>query len=208
MSAKAPAARVRQKTIRKILLVALVAVLAGGWVLRESILRGLGQALVRSEAPQKADAMVVLGGDWRGSRILKAAELAREGYAPRVLVSGVRGMYGNSEADLAIEFAVRHGAPREIFTAARGDVVSTAGEAEEDVGILRRMGVHSYLLVTSDYHTRRAGRNFARLAPEMEMRTVASGDPVWNGGEWWRTREGRKTWLLEMSKTVADTFGM
>lgn len=200
--------RFGQKSIQKTILAALAILLAGSYVLRERLLFGLGQVLVRAEAPRKADAIVVLGGDWRGSRILKAAELAEAGFAPRVLVSGVRGMYGNAEADLAIEFAVRHGAPRGIFLAAHDDVMSTEGEAEGDVRILRRMGVHSYLLVTSDYHTRRAGRAFGRVAPEMEMHTVASDDPMWNGGYWWRTREARKTWLLEMSKTLADPLGL
>lgn len=197
-----------QKPIRKILLLTLLVLAAGGYLLRERILFGMGQALVRSEAPRRADAIVVLGGDWRGSRILKAAELAREGYAPRVVVSGVRGMYGNTEADMAIAFAVRRGAPRDIFIAARGDVVSTRGEAAEDVAMLREMGAHSYLLVTSDYHTRRARRVFAREAPDLEVHAVASDDPMWNGGYWWRTREARKSWLLETSKSVADLLGM
>ncbi|HZS49773.1 MAG TPA: hypothetical protein VFA54_02855, partial [Bryobacterales bacterium] len=57
-------------------------------------LREIGEFLVVSDAPQNADIAVVLAGDGFGRRILKAAELVRQGYVPRVLVDGPRGMYG------------------------------------------------------------------------------------------------------------------
>ena len=48
----------------------------------------LGRYLVYSLPPQSADIILVLAGDFYGPRVLKAAELAKQGYAPVVLISG------------------------------------------------------------------------------------------------------------------------
>jgi uncharacterized SAM-binding protein YcdF (DUF218 family) len=79
-------------------------------------------------------------------------------------------------------------------------------EAQHVIPELRAMGVHRYLLVTSPEHTARAGRVFRRIGPDLEVRVVAAPNPVWNGGRWWANREGRKAWLMEACKTVADWF--
>ena len=80
--------------------------LAGAIIATSSFwLPAIGYALVRSDGPAKAEIAVVLGGDFYGRRILKGAELVREGYIPAVLVSGPPGFYGMHECDLAIPFA-------------------------------------------------------------------------------------------------------
>ena len=38
----------------------------------------MGRFLVETQPPEKADMIVVLGGDWYGNRILKAAELVKQ----------------------------------------------------------------------------------------------------------------------------------
>jgi uncharacterized SAM-binding protein YcdF (DUF218 family) len=170
------------------------------------ILWSLGAMLDRGEPPQKADMIVVLGGDARGNRILKAAELVREGYAPKVLVSGVDDVYGHHESDLAIDFAVRHNYPRDEFIAFRYPALNTTDEARADVAELRKLGVHKYLLVTSAYHTGRASRVFRREGAGFEMHAVSVPDRYWQNGEWWKNREGRKIWFYEFLKTIADYF--
>src|SRR5436190_5405364 len=78
-------------------------------VFHAQILGALGNYLVQAGPPQKADAALVLAGDGWGLRILTAAQLVRDGFVPKVLVSGPDGAYGNNECDLAIPFAVKHG---------------------------------------------------------------------------------------------------
>lgn len=185
--------------------VALCAV-AALFVFSGRILWSLGAILDHSEAPQKADIIVVIGGDARGNRIMKAAELVRQGYAPKVLVSGQGAMYGHHESDLAIDFAVEHNYPREEFSAFRYPALSTVDEAAADIRELRTLGVHRYLLVTSPYHTARAARIFRREGAGFEMHVVSAPDPYWQNGEWWKSREGRKLWFLEFIKTMADYF--
>jgi uncharacterized SAM-binding protein YcdF (DUF218 family) len=152
--------------------------------------------------------VVVIGGDPRGSRILKAAELVREGYAPAVLVSGVGDYYGRYECDLAIDLAVRRGYPRQMFVPFYYPAVSTTDEARADIAELRRRGIRNYLLVTSVYHSARARRVFRREGKDLEMHSVSAPDKYWVNGEWWKNREGRKLWLNEILKTGADYLGI
>lgn len=165
-----------------------------------------GAALVRDEQPVRADLAVVPAGGWRGNRILKAAELVRDGWVPKVLVSGTA-YYGWSESDAAIEFAVRRGYEREWFIAFPHGAQSTEEEARLIGERLRRMGVRRILLVTSDYHTRRAWGCFRQALPEIEVRAIAAADPDFPPA-WWRSRQGRKTFLLEWMKMVSWRLGM
>ena len=166
-----------------------------------------GTTLEEAGPPHKADIAVVLAGDDSGNRILKGAELARAGYVPKVLVSGPD-TYSTYECDLAIPFAVKHGYPESMFVRNPSRVRSTRAEAATIVPELRRMGFHRFMLVTSDFHTRRAGKLFHAAAPDLEMYVVAAPDAEFTLARWWKSREGSKMVFLEWSKTIATLFGM
>jgi uncharacterized SAM-binding protein YcdF (DUF218 family) len=200
------------KPKRRLAVFGVVAVCAAAllMIFSHRVLWSLGALLDSSEPPQKADMIVVIGGDLRGNRILKAAELVREGYGPKVLVSGQDAMFGRHESDMAIDFAVEHNYPRDEFIPLRYPALSTVDEAAADIRQLRELGVHKYILVTSPYHTARAARIFRREGRRegagLEVHTVSAPEPYWQNGEWWKSREGRKLWLLEFVKTMADWF--
>jgi uncharacterized SAM-binding protein YcdF (DUF218 family) len=200
----------RMNRSRRIFLSAFTLLFLAGLLFsfHDRIFWSLGDLLVHTEKPEKADIIVVIGGDYLGNRIVKAAQLVAAGYAPRVLASGSGTMYGNFEGDLAIDFAVRHGYPRGIFTSFHFPALSTSDEAAAVVPELRAMGIHKYLLITSPSHTARARRAFMRQKSGPVFRTVASEDPYWNNGRWWTNREGRKLLFIEACKTVGDFFGM
>ncbi len=120
-------------------------------------LAALGQYLVRAESPAHADMIVVLAGDFSGNRILAAGDLVRRGFAPKALVSGPSGEYGLHETDLAIPFAVRHGYPESYFIPLPNDDLSTKDEAADVLAALTKRHARRIDIVTSDYHTRRAG---------------------------------------------------
>jgi uncharacterized SAM-binding protein YcdF (DUF218 family) len=193
---------------------ALVLLLLGAAVFlwRDVWLAALGGALVHDDGAGKAGIAVVLAGDQWGNRLIKGAELARQGYVPLVLVSGPPGFYGVNEADAAIHFAIVKGYPAEWFIALRHPGLSTREEAEYVLDALQQRHIDSFLLVTSDYHTARARRIF--LAAERrrgggpELRVVASADRYFSAANWWRNREGRKTAFLEWTKTLTSVFGI
>ncbi len=157
-----------------------------------------------SEPPQKADLILVLSGDRTGSRILKAAELVRQGIAPKAFISGAALYFGRRESEISIEYAVSHGYPREWFIPFEAPNLSTADEARSEAAFFRTMGVKRLLVVTHSWHTGRALRTFRRRLPDLDVRAAGVWDEYWNAGYWWTSREGRKLWFFEASKTVAD----
>jgi uncharacterized SAM-binding protein YcdF (DUF218 family) len=194
------------------LILALVVLLAGLVLARTAWLTALGKALVHDDGPAKAEIAVVLGGDYWGHRILTAARLVRAGYVPAVLVSGPPGFYGANECDAEIEFAVRQGYPAEWFIAAAHKELNTRDESRALLEELRRRNIHSFLLVTSNFHTARARRIFLeserRMGGGPQFRMVAAPDQFFKADSWWRNREGEKTFLMEWLKTVTGPLGI
>lgn len=189
----------------------LVAVVALAYLTRVLWLPVAGFALIHSDSPAKADIGVVLAGDFSGHRIEKAAQLVKAGYVPEVLVSGPPGMYGLNESDLALQFIEHEGYPSQWFISFPDQSHSTKEESGYILRELRGRSVHSFLLVTSDYHSGRARRIF--LATEREMgyyptfRTITAPDEFFNAHSWWRDREAQKTVFIEWWKTFATALG-
>lgn len=171
--------------------------------------RWMGGYLVKTDPPAKADAVLVLAGDLNGDRVAKGAELVKQGYAPVVLVSGPMPIYGVNEATLAIDYAVSRGYPREIFVPLVSSSFSTRDEANFAGPELRNRGVHRVLIVTSNFHTRRAGKLFrSRLGAEIDLRMIGARHPNFTPEGWWKDREGRKIFFFEWSKTISTLFGL
>ncbi|WP_162179801.1 YdcF family protein [Bryobacter aggregatus] len=178
------------------------------WLARAPILTGLAQYLVQAETPKKADVIIVLGGDTVGSRILTACQLAEQNYSQRIWVSGIQGIYGFWESDLAKQYATGRGCRAEWLTPLHNNVDSTTDEAHIIAPALRAQGVKSYLLVTSNFHTRRAGDLFRKATPEMEVTVVASSNSGFSVDGWWHDRRSRKTFAYEWIKTITSWMGM
>jgi len=179
-----------------------------GLIFHNALLAGLGSYLVKDQAPEKADIALVLAGDGEGNRILTAAQMVRRGYAPKVLVSGPGGIYGYHECDLEIPFAVKAGYPESYFLHFENEGRSTKEEAHAAVERLRQMGVHKVLLVTSDYHTRRAGGIYRAAAPDLQFVVVSAPDKYFTAGGWWHSRDGQKVAFNEWTKTITAVFGI
>lgn len=190
---------------------AAAAILLCAWFTRRLWLPVAGYALIHSDTPVKADIIVVLAGDIQGHRIEKAAQLIKAGYATQALVSGPPGMYGFNESDLAVRFIEQEGYPSAWFIPFPDPSHSTKEESHYILAELRRRGVRSFLLVTSDYHSGRARRIF--LATERqtgyapEFRTVTAPDEFFRPDSWWRDREAQKTVFIEYWKTLATAVG-
>jgi uncharacterized SAM-binding protein YcdF (DUF218 family) len=182
------------------------------YLARDVWLGALGRALVHDEGAGKAEIAVVLAGDSWGNRLTKGAELVRQGYVPLVLVSGPPAFYDVNEADAAIRFAIVRGYPAEWFIPLYHTAMSTREEATAVLDALQQRHIHNALLVTSDYHTGRAGRIFREVERQRgggpNLRMVASRDRFFSAAGWWHNREGQKIAFMEWSKTLASVFGI
>ncbi len=168
----------------------------------------LGQFLVTAEAPRKADAIFVLGGDHFGERIIHAAQLVRQGYAPKVYVSGPAGIFDHYESDLSIEFAQKRGYSDVPFVPLQNECKSTRDEAERYMPEFRSLGFKHVLVVTSNFHTRRAGRIMRTAGAEPAIHMIAAPARDFRPEDWWRRRQDQKTLFMEWSKTFANWIGM
>jgi uncharacterized SAM-binding protein YcdF (DUF218 family) len=191
-------------------LAGMILLAAGGliYLTREPILFALGDVLVYREKLERGDAVLVIGGDASGNRVLTGAQLVKDGWAPLVLISGAGAQYGMHESERAIEFAVRKDYPRATMVGIPYPALNTVDEAYHDISVLRQLGAKRYILVTSFSHTARARRVFQRTAPDLKFTVVGVSEPNWDDGRWWSNREGRKIWFFALTKTLADYLGI
>ena len=168
----------------------------------------LGQFLVSADSPAAADVAVVIAGDSRGERLTTAVSLVESKFVPRVIVSGPMGGYGTWESDLAIDWAEKKGKPREWFVPVRIDADSTMEEAKALLLWLREHQIKRIDIVTSNFHTRRTGKIWRQLAPEMEIRVIAAPCSDFDPDGWWKSRRGQKTFAYEWQKTIGLWIGL
>ena len=187
-------------------LLLLLLALALGAVFHVWILTALGSYLVKDQPPRKADAIVVLAGDRFGYRILTAGKLIREGWAPYAIIDGTP-YFGTNETEVAIAYAVNNGYPPSYFRKFERDTDSTREETTRLVQEMKNAGVHSIILVTSNYHTRRASSLMKKAAPWLSIDTVAAPDRDFSPAGWWKSRGGQRTFLYEWLKTLSAWVG-
>ena len=176
------------------------------WILRVPLMTAAGAALVENESPRKAQAILVLGGDDFGTRIIKAAQLATSGYAPTVLVSLSPSLV-SCDCQTTIAYAVRSGYPASMFQIVITDADSTRSEATFFGQYLKAHDFRDILLVTSNFHTARAAYLWHKQVPWFQFRVVAAPDRFFTPSSWWKTRNGQKTFFLEWCKTLAARLG-
>src|SRR5437667_5891263 len=80
--------------------------------------------------------------------------------------------------------------------------LSTSAEAQEASRCLEKVGGRNVLLVTSDYHTRRAVAIFRHEIPRFNFSVAAAHDPREFGAKWWQHREWAKTNFNEWMKLL------
>ena len=187
---------------RRNLILASVVFLTGAYFLADVWLPWVARSLVRVDPLEPAEVIVVLAGDSSGNRVVRGAELASQGYGSTVLVSGGPVFYGARECEAAIEFAVERGARREFFEPLCTGATSTLEEAIEIDAELRRRGVGRALVVTSDFHTRRASYIFrSKISGDIDYHFASSPTREFDPDAWWKTRSGKKLVLLEFLKS-------
>jgi uncharacterized SAM-binding protein YcdF (DUF218 family) len=154
------------------------------------------------DAPKKSDVILVLANDGDKDRFLHAVELLKQGYAQHILldVEGKATVYDTLEVDLARKFVERVLPAQTSICETFGD--STYEEAAEAKNCLDQVDGSSVLVVTSDYHTRRAFSIFSKRLPKHEVSIAAARDERWFSTAWWKRRRWAKTTLEEWQKLM------
>ncbi|HUJ95353.1 MAG TPA: YdcF family protein [Terriglobales bacterium] len=146
---------------------------------------------------QKADVIVVLAGE-TDVRPALGLELLRGGYGSRLVLDVPAGgkIYRWTQVDLAQNYIQTLPESKLIsICPIRG--LSTKDEAVEAGKCIDGTGGRKVLIVTSDYHTRRALSIFRTLVTGHEFCVAAAHEPEEFGRKWWRHREWAKTNFYE-----------
>lgn len=165
-------------------------------------LRHAGPALVVNQ-PQPSDVILLLAGDVDDSRYWKGIDLLRAGYAPRMLVDARADAisYGRSPAELTEDFIQRSAGGLAVHVCpTRG--TSTLQELQSAAACLQPIAPHRILLVTSDYHTRRALAIAGKVYPGYSWSVAAANSGLLSAPRWWADRQIAKDVLLEWQKMV------
>ncbi|MGP1665935.1 MAG: YdcF family protein [Rhodanobacter sp.] len=156
-------------------------------------------------APSKADVLVALGGE-TGDRTLTAASLFREGFASRLLITGldtspteVRPAYLHWRAQVLAE----KGVPLDRII---GDAKSS-NSWEEAVNTRRTMEANGWrrvLVVSDPYHVRRLSLAWERAfrGSGLSYSLAASSPKWWNADAWWHDENSALVVINEYIKLV------
>lgn len=173
--------------------------------------------IVNEPAPDHLDAAIVLQGSIVAEkvRIAGAVGLLQRGLTNKVLVSVPKESYwGQSVPPLAHAYIERNygsdiGALVE-FCETGAEVNSTRQEAQAISSCIQEHHWHAIAIVTSDYHTRRAGilwrRTLKERNPGVHIWIDGVADPEFQR-PWWRHRQSAKIWLMESLKLGSSMLG-
>jgi len=180
----------------------------------------VGHFLTNEDPLQKADAIVVLAGTSM-DRPLEAADLFKEGYAPRIVLThrmpeasyetlAARGVIVPAEANEQREILVRLGVPVNAIVLPLRVHDNTAQEAQTFRDLALKNRWRRILVVTSKYHLRRAGfairREMGGTGVEVEMHGTRYDDA--DPDRWWTTRRDLRWVLDEGAKLIAYELGL
>jgi len=171
-----------------------------GGLLMVALAATSGRFLVVNQ-PRKSDVIVVLAGE-TDRRPARGLELLAQSYASQLILDVPAGtkIYQWDQTELARKYV--EGLPQAgSITICPVYGHSTRDETQDVARCLQGISARRILLVTSDFHTRRALSIFSRVLPADY--SVAS---AFNAGEfgvqWWRHREWAKTNLGECVKLI------
>jgi len=171
------------------------------YFVRRPLMRFAAESWVVEDQLQTADALVVLSDDnFYADRATRAAELFREGKAPLVVASGRRLRPAAGIAELMEHDLIERGVPKEKILRLAHDADSTKEEAESLLRFAAERKWHSVIIVTSNYHTRRARYIFRHVfSRDIAVRIASARDGDFDPDKWWEKRESTKELTREFA---------
>ncbi len=196
------AKRTFKRTCVAILLAFIVAGAVAAVVLALAISRAGYWLEAPGQPPARADAIVVLGGD-DGDRTARALALYREGFAPRIVLTGFARGADAPPASLTwqAEYLAQEGVP---LPAVRFEI-KARNSYEEGVNIHALMiaeGWRNVIVVSDPPHLRRLVWSWDRvfMGSDRHYIPVSSQAEWWSPGHWWRDERSGAFVIMEYIK--------
>ncbi len=171
------------------------------YLARHPLMRWAAESWIVEDPIQHASAIIVLSDDnFYADRATRAAELFRDGNAPLVVASGRRLRPGAGIAELMEHDLIERGVPKDKIIRFPHDADNTKEEAEALAQLAKDRQWHSVLVVTSNYHTRRARYIFRHVfPPDIEVRVASARDGDFDPQRWWEKRKSIKELTRELA---------
>jgi uncharacterized SAM-binding protein YcdF (DUF218 family) len=171
------------------------------YLARHPLMRFAAESWIVEDQLQSADALVVLSDDnFYADRATRAAELFREAKAPLVVASGRRLRPSAGIAELMEHDLIERGVPKEKIVRLSHDADSTQEEAGALLQLATDRKWHSVIVVTSNYHTRRARYIFRHVFPrDIAVRIASARDGDFDPQKWWEKRKSIKELTREFA---------
>jgi uncharacterized SAM-binding protein YcdF (DUF218 family) len=186
---------------RLIFLLLVLGFLVFLYSVRHPMMRLAAQFWVVDDPVAQSDVLIVLGDDnYAGDRAFHAADLYREGIAPVVVASGRLLRKNASMTDLMEHDLESFGVPATAIVKLTHRAENTREEAVEAARLIQSRGWKRVMIVTSNYHARRARFIFGRVLPSsISLRVSGARDSEFDPSRWWETRQGQKLFMLELA---------
>lgn len=155
---------------------------------------------------EPSEAILVLAGDVNDKRYARGIELLRRGYGREMFLDASEDftIYGHTYADWARQFVAENSG--DVRTRVRVCPIredSTVAETKYVAKCLSQLSAGGrILLISSDYHTRRALSIFAKRLPAYHWSVAAASDTSQFGMRWWQHREWAKNAVKEWQKLL------
>jgi len=190
----------------------ILAIALLGYALSPRLLAAAGNQLIHSDPLQRADVIMVLAPLL--DRIVEAATLYRQGYAPLVTIAPEERDVDEQELiDLGIfkspvarrrDALIALGVPPGSIVILDGRTDSTADEARLFAEWASAHRIRRAIVVTSPPHTYRSRLTFLRAVENLDLEILVhpSSRHPFRGDSWWRTRRTLRDGLSEWQKVV------
>jgi uncharacterized SAM-binding protein YcdF (DUF218 family) len=178
------------------------------YLVRRPLLRFTAESWIIEDPLDKADALIVLGDDnFYADRATRGVQLFREGKATVIVASGRRLRPSANIAELIEHDLVERGVPKDKIVRFTHDADSTLEEAEALARLVKERKWRRVIVVTSNYHTRRARYIFRRVFPQGVQVSVASTrDGDFDPEHWWEKRKSIKELTHEFAGMVVTLW--
>ena len=203
-SRKIPSAQSGGALSSLVAFVAFVVVCSILFFARHPIFRFAGESWIVEDKLERSDAIIVLSDDnFYADRATRAAQVYRQGLAPLVVASGRRLRPYAGIAELMEHDLVERGVPKDKILRAVHAADSTRMEAQALAQVATQRKWHSFIIVTSNYHTRRARYIFEHVFPAGSIvRVTGARDGDFDPDSWWERRISVKEFVRELAAMV------
>lgn len=165
--------------------------------------------LIRQDPLQPADVVIAMGGGQHCLRVQHAAELYRQGFGRKLLLSGIEAFDGNAAEEKVRQQAVNLGVVAADILLVT-NTFNTRTEADKLATLMRQQGWKSALIVTEPSHTRRAHYTLQHAAPDLIFAATpvpAEWPGVWHAERWWTRHNDTRHTIREVLAWINTLVG-